>query len=120
MEGLKKILVVDDEESLANVTTTLLESSGFHVEKAFTVEDAIAKLDDHEFHIIVSDVRMPNGGGMRLLEEAMKLNQSPKFMFMTGFSDVTEEEAKDAGALALMKKPLDYKKLLSLIRELSA
>ncbi|RYZ78480.1 MAG: response regulator, partial [Proteobacteria bacterium] len=73
-----------------------------------------------DFDLIVSDMRMPNKDGQWLLRELRKRQKSfPPFIFMTGFSDLSAQDAFDMGADGFLGKPLNSERLAALLDKLS-
>lgn len=106
------ILVVDDEELLRDAVCFDFRRKGYNVLSAGCGRDALTVLDSANVDVVISDVRMPNGNGLELLEAIKKKNVfSPVVMFITGFADITLEEAYDLGADAVFPKPFDRKAL---------
>lgn len=73
---MKSILVVEDENPLAKVLQDKLVSSGFHVEIVFNGEDALKKIHDKNFDLILLDIILPKIDGFRVLDKLkeMKIN----------------------------------------------
>ena len=63
----KKILVVDDEESIRDVLHRILKGEGYDVRTASTGEEALARLAEGPADLVLSDIRMPGMDGMALL-----------------------------------------------------
>src|SRR5260370_39384695 len=78
------ILVVDDEQSIREVLEIAFRKEGHRVELAATVEAAKKRLESHIFDIIISDIRMPGGGGVELLRFAKEVAPSCFFLLITG------------------------------------
>lgn len=112
------ILVVDDEETLRNTIIFDLKRKKFNVLAADCVLSALELIKVNKVHLIVSDIRMPGGDGVTLLEQIRAQGVSPPvFIFMTGFADVSEEECRKKGAKEIVSKPFDRKVLMSSIFE---
>ena len=112
------ILVVDDEEDLRDVVADYLEDEGFNVLTASSGNEAFEIVKNNPVHLIVSDINMPEGSGVDLLNAVKKVNpEKPVLLFITGFADVTIEEAYEYGAEALFSKPIDYPKLIQVVKE---
>ena len=110
------ILVVDDEEGLRRAIIFDLKRKGFNVLEASNGQEAFALVKQHSLDVVLSDVRMPNGDGIELLEKIKELNpEIPVVMFITGFADISLDEAYDKGADAVFSKPFDRKALLAAI-----
>lgn len=109
----KHILIVDDEPDIRELLAEEVGELGAQVSVAKNAEDAISQMKTSSFAAVVSDIRMPGGGGRALLKEARSLGTSlPVFFLMTGFSDLRLDEALDLGAEAVFKKPLNIEALL--------
>lgn len=116
LEG-KTVLIVDDEEDLREIMARDFKLAGCRVLEASDGQEAFGILSSHErIDAVVSDVRMPRGSGVMLLEKVRGLTkQVPVVLLVTGFSDITPSEAEQKGAIALMGKPVDRKRMLALI-----
>ncbi len=112
------ILVVDDEEALRKAIIFDFKRKGFHVFEAGNGKDAFEIVKKEKIDVVLSDVRMPGGDGIELLEKIKGLSSNiPVVMLITGFADITLEDAYDKGANAMFPKPFDRKVLFdSVIR----
>lgn len=106
------LLVVDDEEMLRDAIAFDFRRKGYQVFVAGSGNEALELVKKEEIHLVLSDVRMPNGSGIDLLNSLKKLEASPPAMiFLTGFADISLEQAYDMGAEAVFPKPFDRKAL---------
>ena len=113
---VKKILVVDDEELLREIMKEVFEGSGHQVFTADSGQAAIAVLKNQSVDIVFSDVRMPNGDGLFLLDEINKMtHEKPKVVLLSGFTDISNEQAVKRGAVKLVQKPFAHDELLNLL-----
>lgn len=110
-----KILIVDDEPSLVELQKELLEAEGFEVITAFSGYKALELISSSEPDIILSDVRMPNGDGIYLLEESRKVCDTP-MVLVSGYTDINEEQALAKGAAAFLPKPVRLNNLVDTLR----
>ena len=113
---IKKVLVVDDEELICDLCQSLFEDEGIEVKTASNGKDAIELVKSEEFHFILSDIRMPKGDGVQFKKELNKIGNQTPFLFMTGFSDLSVEQAKELGAIGILKKPFDFDELQEVIK----
>ena len=115
----KKILVVEDDQLLGESLKELLEAFDFETYLASSGKNAMKFFEngnDKGIDVILSDVRMPDGDGMYLLEEISKKDfTKPKFIFLTGYADFSFENVKEKGCCAILTKPLDLEQLLEII-----
>ncbi len=115
----KKILVVDDEIDLREIISEDLELLGAEVFNAENGRSAFELAKVVHPDLIVSDVRMPGGDGIELLSRVKDLPQkpSPHVFLITGFADVSPEEATSMGARGMLSKPFNLKQLRDLVSE---
>src|SRR5712691_11412988 len=93
------ILVVDDEQSIREVLEIAFRKQGHRVELAASVEAAKKRLESQIFDIIISDIRMPGGGGVELLRFAKEVAPSCFFLLITGVPTLeTAISALNSGA----------------------
>lgn len=101
-----RILIVEDQKSFREAAEAELQAMGFETSTAEDGERGFKTATNESFDLIISDIRMPGWDGARLLTELRKKNpQSPPFLFMSGFSDFSIEEAYDMGADGIIAKP---------------
>lgn len=107
-----KILLVDDEDAFLETLAFLFRRSGFQVLLASSGREAFATIESQKVDIVVSDIRMPDGNGVWLLDRIKeKYPQIPVILLVTGFAEVTTEEIFNKGAEALFCKPFNRKHL---------
>lgn len=110
------ILVVDDEAPLRSAIVFDFKRKGFNVFDAENGRRAFDIVKDNKIDVVLTDVRMPGGDGIELLDNVKKLNpELPVVMFITGFADITLEDAYDKGVDAVFSKPFDRKLLLEAV-----
>lgn len=110
------ILVVDDEESLRKAIIFDFKRKGFVVTGAENGTQAFEIVKNNRIDVVLTDVRMPGGDGIELLDKVKALNpELPVVMFITGFADITLDEAYDRGVDAVFAKPFDRKALLAAV-----
>ncbi len=115
-----KALVVEDQELFREAVADELSYFGFKVTTAEDGEAGLKAIHAETFDLILSDVRMPNKDGRWLLNELRKTQKSaPPFVFMSGFSDLSRQDAFDMGADGFLSKPLNNERLAALLAKLS-
>ena len=107
----KKILIIDDEELVVRSLSNALKRSGYEVMFAKRSEDAIVMVEEEDFDLIISDIRMPGLNGIETVQkifESLKargINKVPT-IFITGYADEKlEAEAKNLNPKAYIYKP---------------
>ena len=112
----RRILVVDDQESIQYFLRKTLESEGYAVEGAGDLAGARASLAVGLPDAIVLDLKLPDGSGMELLDEIRNLEHPPPVVMMTAFGDVDSSvTAMKLGAFDYVNKPIRLEELVSLL-----
>ena len=107
------ILVVDDEKSQRDILTVILEGEGYEVTTAASVHQAIGLFKSQPVDLVLTDLSMPEGDGLVLLAELMRLNREVLVIVITAFGTVgSAVEAMKKGAFDYLTKPLDREELL--------
>lgn len=116
----KRILVVDDDDSIRDLCALVLCTAGYRVEKAVHGGDGLAKLSGAAYALVVSDVNMPELGGIEFYDIASASDPAPSFLFMT--ADASDEvlSALSARGLKCLEKPFRIAELLEAVEELMA
>ena len=106
------VLVVDDEELIANNLAMVISFDGFKTLKAYDGTSALEICKNNKVDFVITDVRMPNGDGISLLEKLKSLDTAlPVVLLVTGQAEISREDAIQKGALDLLNKPMDIKKI---------
>ena len=108
----KTVLVVDDEEDICEIVQTYIRDAGFRVMTACSGREALEITKTSEIDVVVCDVRMPNGDGLFLLDQLKKKATGQPVIFVTGYSDLSVEDALERGAEAIFDKPIDREALV--------
>jgi CheY-like chemotaxis protein len=113
------ILVVDDEKDVREGIAGLLELEDFTVLQACSGNEAIKLIESNkDIRIILSDVRMPNGDGIAILDylQTQPKESAPKIILISGQTDLNRTDAIAKGALELFVKPPNIDQLLNFIK----
>ena len=106
LEGGMTVLVVDDDEAVAEFCRQVLSQTGHTVLMVKSGREALAALDEHEVDVVLSDVRMPGMGGLDLLRSISPRHAGPDVVLMTGFASISSAvEAMRLGAYDYLVKP---------------
>ena len=117
----KKIIVVDDSESIRELVAMTLENASYLVEKAIDGKEALRLFDGREVNLVITDLNMPNMDGISLIRELRKLNDYsavPILILTTESQTAKKEEAKAAGATGWIVKPFVADKLLATVNKI--
>lgn len=112
----KTLLVVDDEVDLRDIMASELEFMGAKVLQAGNITAAKESLKAGPIDLIISDIRMPGGTGIDLLDFVKAKNPAnPPVILITGFADIAPEDAYNKGAEALLNKPFRLDDLIKVV-----
>jgi len=113
----RRILVVDDEDPILEVITRVLKGD-YAVDTARDGVEALDKLQQSKYNILLTDIVMPNMDGLTLLKQARELDPFIQVIVMTGYASVEMTlECLENGANKYVLKPfdiMDVKKLIKL------
>jgi DNA-binding NtrC family response regulator len=102
------ILVVDDEPMVQDTVKWLLNTQGYEVATAGNGEEALTRLAQQEFDVMVSDIKMPGLNGLDVLERSRVLKPRLAVILMTGYATLdTAIEALRRGASDYLRKPIE-------------
>jgi DNA-binding NtrC family response regulator len=120
MQG-QSILVVDDEPDMRLALTHALSRSGHVVETACSGYEALEKFKRDEFGLVITDVKMPEMSGMKVLEEVKELSPQIPVIMITGYGTVNNAvEAMKEGASDYILKPFDSETLDAAVKKACA
>ncbi len=106
------VLVVDDEPGIRAALEASFARRGWDVETASGVQDAQHALERRAFHLVVSDVRMPDGDGLAVMRSARKLAPGTAVILLTAFGTVPDAvSAMRSGAFDYLTKPISFEQL---------
>jgi DNA-binding NtrC family response regulator len=104
-----KILIVDDEKPIRDSLKMLLDEEGFSTSVAADGEEALQKINETNFDVVITDIKMPKLDGIQLLEASTKISPETFFIIMTAFASVkTAIDALRHGAYDYMIKPVEF------------
>lgn len=110
------ILIVDDEPDICELFEFEFQATGFLTHTAQNIAAAKEIIEVANIDVILSDVRMPGGSGIDLLEWVRaNCPEDPIFLLMTGYSDVSLDRAFMHGAHGLFYKPLNLTEVTTFV-----
>lgn len=118
MEELKKILIVDDEETLTFSLYQAFIKAPYDCEvvTASSGEEALEKFDTQRFDLVITDIAMPGIDGLELLSIVKSRSPETKVIIITAYgTDEREERAYKIGADKYIEKPFDISELRNLV-----
>ena len=115
--GQLTLLLVDDEELLVESMARFFKRKNFNVLTAHGVSEARALIKENDIQILITDMRMPDGQGIELIELLRTKSPNSVILCATGFSEEDEATILKKGANAVISKPFEKKNLLERITQ---
>jgi len=121
--GGKKILVVDDEEMIVELYLQLLQALGHSIDTASTGVEALRKIEERDYDLVITDIKMPRMSGIQLYEKVMEIKPAMRrrFIFITGdMNSLTSRQFSTVTDNPCLLKPVNIEKIEATIREVLA
>ncbi len=109
------ILIIDDEQLLANMFGVILEKNGFHVTYAYSGHEGVEifRKNSQNLDLVLLDFLMPDLSGERVFERLREIDPTIKVLIMSGLDGSEKIDAIiKAGALGFMEKPCRFQQLV--------
>src|SRR3989338_11124282 len=114
----KKILIVDDESTIRMSLARILEKEGYAVAQAENGKKAIELLKKEPFHLILTDLKMPEVDGFEVLKQAKSISPDSVVIVLTAYVSVESAiSAMKAGAYDYLSKPINIDEVRIVIRK---
>jgi DNA-binding NtrC family response regulator len=108
----QRILVMDDEQTIAEALKRVLLEQGYAVELAMTGKDALVKSGQQEFDLLIADLRLPDINGMDVIKNIKCEHPATKVVVITGYPSVPSAvEAMKLGVFDYLSKPFGVDEL---------
>ena len=118
MTEKRRILLVDDELTILLTLKAVLEISGYEVETAATAREARSKIKNHQYHMVITDMRMESeSAGLEVVEAAKKAPYAPAVAMLTAFPMPGSDYEGEAADRVLVK-PMNTHDLLTQVEGL--
>ena len=113
-----RVLLVDDEEEFVSALSERLMLRGIETECALNGEEALARLVEKEFEVVILDVMMPGLGGLEVLRQIKTTHPNTQVILLTGHGSTREGiEGMRLGAFDYLIKPVDIEEMLAKMKE---
>ncbi len=113
-----RVLLVDDEEEFVSALSERLMLRGIEVDSALNGEEALARLVEKEFEVVILDVMMPGLGGLEVLKQIKSTHPNTQVILLTGHGSTREGiEGMRLGAFDYLIKPVDIDEMLEKMKE---
>lgn len=114
----KDILIVDDDKSILNIFTRILQKQGYNMDTAETGQEAMEKIQNQKYDLALIDVKLPDTNGTDLISKMHAGNPDTVLIAVTGFPSLDDaNRVIDRGAAAYLVKPVKSEELIRIIAE---
>jgi YesN/AraC family two-component response regulator len=114
-----KLLVVDDEQAILNTLKTNFDLEGYDVHTCQDPLLAVEEMRKHFFDIVITDIRMPDMDGVKLISEMKKIHPICQIIVVTGYSSLNYViETLEKGVVDYFTKPFDVQMLMDTVNGL--
>lgn len=115
---MSRILLVDDDTTFCLMLKTWLTKRGYQVDEAFSCRQALGKVKENGYEVILTDLRLPDEDGMYLLQKVKSTTPQVQVILMTGYADIhTAVQAMKLGAFDYVAKPVIPDEILKKIQD---
>lgn len=118
-EPVAKILYVEDDEAVREMTQDILESSGYDVIAASNAETALTAIETHgRFDLLLTDLSLPGMDGRELAQRAQANQNDLRVVLVTGYAGADADSTSHLPpATGLLRKPFTLRELLNSVRQ---
>lgn len=114
-----KILIADDEKPIRDSLKMILDEEGYATDVVGDGEEALQKIKEENYDVVITDIKMPKVDGIQVLEEASKISPETFFIIMTAYASVkTAIDALRQGAYDYLIKPVEFDDLILRVKRL--
>ncbi|WNC14719.1 response regulator transcription factor [Brevibacillus brevis] len=113
-----RILIVDDDKEIVDLLAIYLGNEGYEIEKAFDGDEALEKLEQKEFHLVILDVMMPKLDGIEVTKRIRKHSQIPILMASAKTNDMDKIMGLMTGADDYVAKPFNPLEVIARVKSL--
>jgi len=115
---MEKILIIDDEKSVLDMLNVVFKKEGYRVKKSLSAQKALELIDEEDFDLILSDIRLPQISGMELLRKIKEKKPGIPVIMITAYGTIKQAvEAFKAGAIDYVVKPFDVDELKIIVSQ---
>ncbi|HEX5228260.1 MAG TPA: response regulator [Bryobacteraceae bacterium] len=116
---LARVLLVDDDPTSRLTLQTVLEASGYHVDSAASAAEAVGKLEEQEYQLVLSDLQMESPeAGLKVLAHARMMDYKPATALVTTYQNAKPAHGKPQKKSRMLITPEDVPGLLAKVANL--
>ena len=113
----KHVLLVDDHDATLETLAEVVRDMGHHTSSAGSVSQAMERVEDRAYDLVLTDLKLPDGTGLDVLRRVKQLHPETPVVMITGHASIDNAvEATRLGAYEYLTKPVDLKRLRIVIQ----
>jgi len=114
---MARILVVDDDKDMCHLISEILQEESYEVNISYNGEDALSKIKENSYDLVILDYKLFGISGIGVLEKARQVKPLIKVIMISAFgNDSTKAKAKELGAFDFIDKPFSIIEFLRRIK----
>ncbi len=114
----KKVLVIDDEQIILDSVKKILSAEDFQIDPAISSRDGLERAMSRDYDLVLTDIRMPEIGGMRILRDIKRSKPALPVVIFTGYATVQSAvQAMKLGASDYIEKPFTPDMLVTTVKK---
>ena len=115
---MDKILIIDDEKSILDLLSVVFKKEGYTVETSLSAKTALEKIDKEEFDLLLTDIKLPQMSGMKILQYAKEKYPAMPVVMITAYGTIKQAvEALKMGAMDYIVKPFNMEELKIIVSQ---
>jgi len=116
---MARILVVDDDKDMCQLISEILQEESCEVNISYNGEDALSKIKENSYDLVILDYKLFGISGLGVLEKARQIKPLIKVIMISAFgNDSTKAKARELGAFDFIDKPFDIKRFIQAVQDI--
>ena len=116
---MARIIIVDDDKDMCQLISEILQEESCEVNISYNGEDALSKIKENSYDLVILDYKLFGISGLVVLEKARQIKPLIKVIMISAFgNDSTKAKARELGAFDFIDKPFDIKRFIQAVQDI--